>query len=480
MHETNTFSTLPTDLDAFRARTFYLGDEVARNMRGTETEIAAFLDACERHGWTPEVPIFACATPSGRVTREAFDTVCDRILDAEGPFDAVLLALHGAMVTVHAEDGEGELLARVREKVGPDAVIAVTLDLHANVSDRMAELTDILIAYRTYPHIDQYGIATQAADMVQRTLDGAIRPRSVAVRGDMLDAVDHGRTTAPGPMTEILASADRLLARPGVLSVSVCAGFPWADIHDAGPSAVIVGDGDDGGYREMAEELMLPAWDSRQRKSIQPIGLDQAMAALARAGGGNGPIVLSDFADNPGGGGYGDATRLLGAMIKAGIEDAAFATIYDPEAAGICAERGPGADLQLRLGGKTDPQFNEPLEVTGRVKAVADGNLTIEGPMVAGTKFQMGPTVALTVGGIDIVITSGRFQVFDRAFFKHVGIDPAAKSVLAVKSAHHFRAAFAPLAREILLVDGGGLTSADLKGFPYENLRRPVFPLDHD
>ena len=489
-HETNTFSNLPTDLAAFEARALYRGAEIAEAYQGTQTEMAAFFDACPRHGWTPIPVLAADATPSGKVTRDAFETFTGEILaalDAEAPIDALFLPLHGAMVTEHADDGEGALLEALRAKVGRALPIAVTLDLHANVTDRMAALADIIVSYRTYPHVDQVAVATEALDLLARTLKGEIAPKCSVARGALLDGVDHGRTTAPGPMTELLARAAGFRQEPGVLSVSIHAGFPWADIRDAGPSALVVGDGESPRYREIAEALMTEIWDKRHRLTIQTLGVAEAMDAVKAAGSGagpgDGPIVLADYADNPGGGGYGDSVGLLGGMIKAGLENAAFATLYDPEAAALCARAGAGAAVALTLGGKLDPRFGAPLQVTGKVARLTDGRLTFDGPMNAGVTVDMGPTAVIEIasglGSIEVVVTSGRFQAYDRQYFKHAGIDPAAKSVIAVKSAQHFRAAFAPLARDILVVDGGGgLTSANFKELPFEKLRRPIYPLD--
>lgn len=489
-HETNTFSVLPTDLAAFKARSLHRGAEIEPAYRGTQTEVAAFFDACPRHGWTPVPVLAADATPSGPVTREAFETFTNEILaalDAAAPLDALFLPLHGAMVTAHEEDGEGALLEAIRAKVGRALPIAVTLDLHANVTDKMAALADILVSYRTYPHVDQYAIATEALELLARTLAGEIAPRCTVRRGALLDGVDHGRTTAPGPMTEVLESAARFREEPGVLSVSINAGFPWADIYEAGPSAVVVGDGENPRHSEIAEALMAEIWDKRHRLTIRTMGVAEAMAAVQAAPPGQGPVVLADFADNPGGGGYGDSVDLLAGMIEAGLENAALATLYDPEAAALCTRAGEGAAVALTLGGKVDPRFGAPLQVAGKVVRLTDGKLTFDGPMNAGVRVDMGPTAVLEVpsgpagggGSIEVVVTSARFQAYDQQYFRHAGIDPAKKSVLAVKSAQHFRAAFAPLARDILVVDGGGgLTSANFKELPFKRVRRPVYPLD--
>jgi microcystin degradation protein MlrC len=483
-HETNTFSRLPTDLAAFEARSLHRGAEIAEAYRGTQTEMAAFFDACPRHDWTPVPVLAADATPSGKVTRPAFETFTNEILtalDSETPIDALFLPLHGAMVTEHEEDGEGALLEALRAKVGREVPIAVTLDLHANVTERMATLADIIVSYRTYPHVDQYRIAIEALDLLARTLAGEIAPRCTVARGALLDGVDHGRTTAPGPMTEVLASAAKFSREPGVLSISINAGFPWADIRDAGPSALVVGDGEGPRPAEIAEALMAEVWDKRHRLTIQTVSVAEAMDAVRAAGSGdgNGPIVMADYADNPGGGGYGDSADLLGGMIEAGLTNAAFATIYDPEAAALCARAGEGAAVALTLGGKLDPRFGIPLQVTGSVTRLTDGRFTFDGPMNAGVAVDMGATAVIDLDGIEVVVTSGRFQAYDQQYFKHAGIDPAAKSVVAVKSAQHFRAAFAPIARDILVVDGGGgLTSANFKELPFEKLRRPIYPLD--
>jgi microcystin degradation protein MlrC len=249
----------------------------------------------------------------------------------------------------------------------------------------------------------------------------------------------------------------------------------------------VVGDGRSPRYAEIAEALIQEIWDKRRRHTIQTVSVAAAMAAVAAAGPGagpaEGPIVLADYADNPGGGGYGDSVDLLGGMIAAGLENAAYATIYDPEAAALCTRAGAGAEVTLGLGGKVDPGFGAPLEVTGTVERLTDGRLTFDGPMNAGVAVAMGPTAVLAIasgsGSIEVVVTSGRFQAYDRQYLEHAGIDPAEKSVVAVKSAQHFRAAFAPLAREIIVVDGGGgLTSANFKELPFEKLRRPIYPLD--
>ncbi len=491
MHETNTFSVLPTGMAAYEARAFYQGAEISRKLAGTQTEVGAVLGYAKDHGWELTHPVYANATPSGRVARAVHDRVTDLIVErvkADDPFDGVFLSLHGAMACEHDEDGEGRLLQSIRDAAGPDIPIAVTLDLHANVTDRMAALANIMISYRTYPHVDQVAIASQACELLDKSMKGEIVCNTVVRRGQMLDGADHGRTTSPGPMTEVLASADKLHAQtPGVLAVSVNAGFPWADIHDAGPTAVVTGTADAAAMGGLAETLIREIWEKRHRITIDLKTCAEAMARCERLGPQKAPVVMGDYADNPGGGGYGDGTRLLSAMLEAGLRNAAFGPLYDPDAVQECMRVGLGSTLTLDVGGKVGgAPYGGPVRVTGNVTAVTNGSLVLEGPMTKGARIEMGPTVVLDAAGanggnVEIVINSRRYQNYDQMYFKHVGIEPKKRAYLGVKSAHHFRAAYGPIASEIIVVDdGGGVTSRNYKSLTYAAVRRPIYPLDLD
>lgn len=481
-HETNTFSKLPTDLAAYKARGLYYGEEMRKELGGTNSEIAGFLDACERHGWEPVLAVAGDATPSGKVTREAFDEITGHILkaiDEEGAIDAVLLQLHGAMVAEEHEDGESATLALIRGKVGPDVPIGVTHDLHANVTDATAELCDVLVSYRTYPHIDQYETATQCANLIARTMAGEIKPEVKVVRGPQLDGVDHGRTTAPGPMLEILEMADSLTAKHGLLSASINAGFPWADVSYVGPTAIVVADAGNNGADIAANALKDELWRTRETITIETVTAAQAIAEAQATTRPGAPFVIADFADNPGGGGYADSTGLLRAMIEANLESAAFSALYDPESVAACEEAGADAEIELTLGGKIDPTFGAPIVVTSKVRGLYDGAFKFEGPMATGVPVHIGPAAVITVGGIDIVLASRRAQNYDRQFFKAFGIEPTERAILAIKSAQHFRADYAPIASGIAVVDeGGGITSRNFGDLDYRHVRRPLWPLD--
>src|SRR5271167_1312807 len=262
MHETNTFSRVPTDMTMFRRRDFHLENEIPIAFRGTRSAFGATFEAADKFGWSLVHPVSANPNPSGTVTDDAFEQIAAMILDAvdaKGPIDGALLHLHGAMVSDSHEDAEGEFLARLRRRLGPDVPVVVTLDLHANVTQRMADNASALIAYRTYPHIDQYERAWQGAELLERAMQGEIRPRTVIARRPMLYGFNHGRTQS-GPMVEALARGEVLENSGGALVVSICAGFSHADIHDVGPSVTVTVDGSAVQGQTIAEEFMDYAW----------------------------------------------------------------------------------------------------------------------------------------------------------------------------------------------------------------------------
>ncbi len=486
-HETNTFSPLPTDLAAYGARCLRHGAEVPAYFRGTATEMGAFIDAADSHGWELVHSVAADATPSGKVTEAAFDQIVGAIeaaLRSQGPLDAVLLCLHGAMVAEHVDDGEGEILRRLRAIAGDRLPIGVTLDLHANVTEAMAAQASVIVSYRTYPHIDQYETGRRCAALIARTLAGEIEPVCCVARGAMIDAVDHGRTSAPGPMLDTLASADALRAQtPGVLDIGINAGFPWADIALAGPSVVVVADRKAGAVdtASLTSALLQQMWRERRLTTVKPLALEPGVAAIrnALANPGDGVVLVADCADNPGGGGLEDSVALLSALIDAKIDRVAFGMLCDPATLQACIAAGPSARLTVQLGGRSGGAFQGPLALQVQVVSVQPGRFTFTGPMSRGIALDIGPTAVLRVGGIDIVVAGSRHQVLDPGFFTHAGIDPAQYAVVVVKSSQHFRAAFGPMARQILVIDSGdGLTSFDLRAFGHRKVRRPVYPLD--
>src|SRR5271170_2330180 len=481
MHETNTFSRVATDMTLIRRRDFHLENQIPRAFRGTRSALGATFEAADKYGWSLVHPVSANPNPSGVVADDAFEQISGMIVaavDIRCPIDGVLRHLHGAMVAESHEDAEGELLARLRQKLGPQAPVVVTLDLHANVTQKMAENASALIAFRTYPHVDMYERAWQGAELLERAMRGEVRPVTVIARRPMIYGLDRGRHQSP-PMAELLARADTIEGRGEALTVSICAGFSRSNIRDVGPSVTVTTDGRDPQARAIADSFMDYAWETRDFSSFSLISVAEAIAMARNGRPGDKPLVVADYTDNPGGGGYGDATAFLKGLVEAGIDKVAFHAICDPEAVQQGMRAGIGAKTTLALGGKTDPAMGgAPLALYGEVVCLTNGRFIAYGPMGGGVERNYGPSMAFRVGGIDIIAITNNGQATDLTQFTSLGIDPTRYRTVAVKSMQHFRAAFEPIAREVVLVDTGALCSEIYTPELFTKVRRPIWPLD--
>jgi len=485
MHETNTFSVQKTDMALWRRRDFHRDNEIPAAFRGTRSALGATFEAADKFGWTLIHPVSANANPSGTVTDDAFEQIAGMILggvDNQGPIDGVLLHLHGAMVVDSYEDGEGELLVRLRKKLGPEVPVVVTLDLHANVTQQMADNASALIAFRTYPHIDQYERAWQGAELLERAMRGEVKPRTVIARRPMMYGLDRGRTQK-GPMAELIARGEALEKSGEALAVSVSAGFSRANIGDVGPSVTVTVDMSRGDARPhgqaVAEEYMDHAWQTRDYQSFTLLSVAEAVARAKAGKPGDKPLIVADYTDNPGGGGYGDATAFLKGLVESRAERVAFHAICDPEAVMAGMRAGVGIETTIALGGKTDPAMGGgPLNLTGEVTHLTNGKFIAYGPMGGGLERDYGPSMVFRVGGIDIIVITNNGQAVDLAQFTSLGIDPTRYTTVCVKSMQHFRAAFEPIAREIILADTGALCSETYTPELFDKVRRPVWPLD--
>src|SRR5947207_10589053 len=357
MHETNTFSIQKTDMALWRCRDFHRDNEIPAAFRGTRSALGATFEAADKYGWTLIHPVSANANPSGTVTDDAFEQIGGMMLKSareQGPIDGVLLHLHGAMVVDSYEDGEGELLARLRRILGPEVPVVVTLDLHANVTQEMADNASALIAFRTYPHIDQYERAWQGAELLQRAMNGEVKPRTVIARRPMIYGLDRGRHQK-GPMAELIGRGEALETSGEALVVSVCAGFSRANIHDVGPSVTVTADMARGDARPhgktVADDYMDHAWATRDYQSFTLLSVAEAVACAKAGKPGDKPLVVADYTDNPGGGGYGDATAFLKGLVDAGVESVAFHAICDPDAVIAGINAGLGMRTTIALGG---------------------------------------------------------------------------------------------------------------------------------
>lgn len=491
-HETNTFSIHPTDLAAFHDR-YHLDGPAAIGARGDKnTELAGLMDVARDRGFAVTHVGSAAAGPGGRVTREAFESLLAPLLAAasQGGWDGIFLILHGAMVTEDEADGEGAILRRLRERVGPDLPIAVTLDPHANVTAAMCAAAQILVSFTTYPHVDIRSTGRRAAELLYRTMHGDINPRTVRAHRPMLEEANGGRTDM-GPMIERQALARAHEARKGVYAISINAGFPCADIPEVGPTVLVTGEagprgepaigGDIAALDPIAEELADDIWRRRTETLNRYVTADEAAHMAARWRSDAGPLVIADYADNPGSGAYGDATALLAAMLSHGVSDACFGPLIDRQAARTLQDAAVGDTVSLSIGGKVAPDFGGgPLPVTGIVTWRGEGRLVGDGPILGGLERSFGSTAVLRVAGVDILIASIAHQMLDLQQFRAFGIDPVARTVVALKSMQHFRAAFGPIAGRIVVCDTGALCTTQYARLPYRHVPRPIFPLDRD
>jgi len=479
-HETNYFSLHKTGKRAFMDRYALMGADAVAERGDENTELAGFLDAGRAHDWQVEHAISAAAGPSGKIRRKAFEWLCEPILDhiKNKQFDGLLLGLHGAMGLDFCEDGEGELLQRIRSLVGKELPIAITLDPHANVSQQMCELADIIVSFKTYPHVDMRDSGRHAGEILQRTMTGEIKPRTILVSRPMLEEVNGGRTDI-GPMIQRIASARAHEQQEDVFAVSINAGFASADVARIGPTVLVTGQGDFTAHTTFAESIADDIWNRRFEVLNDYLSVAEAAVIATNHTSEKGPLIIADYADNPGAGGYGDSTELLRILLDAGVTNACFGPMVDSEVAQALHKAVVGERVQITLGGKTDPLFGGgPLTLDAKLVSVSDGVFIGDGPMLHGLSGSFGTSAVICVGGIEILVVSIPRQILDLQQFKAFGIDPQCKHVVALKSMQHFRAAFEPIAGNVIVCDSGALCTPRYDKLPYRNVPRPIFPLD--
>lgn len=481
-HETNTFSPVLTPWEAFGNNGPFLGRAAYDAMKGTRLPMAAFIDLAEQAGAQIETPVAAWANPSGPVDGNAYDRICDAICEAVAKgCDAVFLDLHGAMVVAdRTDDGEGTLLQKLRA-VAPRTPIAVSLDLHANVTEAMVANCTVLAGYKTYPHVDQYESGHLAGSILLRALKGEVRP-VMAWGNRPLLAHTLCENTGERPMKDFVDAA-RAAEASGLLAATAFGGFQQADIREAGISVVTVADGDARQAQEACNRILDVAWAQREEFIYKGESLDLALQrAQQMAQQSGGPILLLDHADNCASGATQDTMYVLRAALAKGLTDIAVGPVRDAEAVSQMVTAGVGARVTLKVGGKMDmpaiDKRGEPLELTGVVRAITDGEYTITGPQFHGMRCYMGRTAVLDTGAAEIVVTEKNQEPWDRGVFTSVGIDPTRKRFLLLKSRMYFRPVFLPIAKGHVFCDSIGVGSSDWSQFQYKKLRRPIYPLD--
>jgi microcystin degradation protein MlrC len=480
-HETNTFSPVPTPLESFGPDGPTFGGAAYAQAAGSRTALGAFIAAAESRDATISVAVNATANPSGRVDGAAYERLAGAIVDAvrEG-CDAILLDLHGAMVTERFDDGEGELLRRIRA-VAPDTPLAVALDLHGNITRAMAEAADVVVGFKTYPHVDMFETGEHAARLLFDWLDGGPRPYVAWAQPPLLSHTLRS-ATGEGAMQRAVERA-RQCERDGLPAATVFAGFSLADFHDAGVSVVTVGRTRDEA-QSAADELAQSIW--RERDGFIYTGaplvdsVAQARALHAKVGGR--PVLLLDHGDNVMAGGTCDTTDLLEECLRQGLSNIGVGPLCDPEAVAVAASSGLGATLDLELGNVrplglgADPRAR--MRVRARVRALTDGRFRITGPIYTGETWAMGRTAVLEADAFTAIVTERPMEPLDLGVFTSTGVDPARFAYLILKSRMYCRPSFVPISAGLVECDSRGVTSSDYSLFRFERVRRPIYPLD--
>jgi microcystin degradation protein MlrC len=478
-HETNTFAPTQADYAAFVSGGGFpgicFGDDVPAAVAGANLPAAGALEAVQAAGHRTVGLVWAAASPSAHVQREAYERIAHEMLSrltTALPVHGVYLDLHGAMVAEHWDDGEGELLRRVRDIVGPQVPVVISLDLHANVTRQMFDLTDSMTIYRTYPHVDMADTGARAARLLLEMLRTGIRPHKAFRAFDYLTSIPS-QCTLIEPCRGIYALLRELETRHGV-ALSFAPGFPMADVEACGMS--LCGYGADPGPLEAAmATLGQRIADAEKEFVLELHSPEEAVRRAMRTGRVGRPTVLADTQDNPGAGGNGDTTGLLVTMLAMNPPDAVLGVMIDPHTAHRAHAVGVDNSAEFSIGGLAGVPGIAPVQGRFRVERLGDGEVTGTGPFYRGMRMHLGPMAALqseAAPGVRVVVGTTKCQTADQEMFRHVGIEPERMRIVAVKSSVHFRADFQPMASEVLVVKAPGPALADPAEFAWTRLRK--------
>ncbi|MEJ7838819.1 MAG: M81 family metallopeptidase, partial [Thermomicrobiales bacterium] len=475
-HETNTFCPGFTELDAFKKKTWAEGDDVIRVHRGVRNDLGGMIDAAESLGIEIAPTLATTTQPSATVSRHAYETIRDTLfqhLTAAGPVDAICLALHGAGSADGIEDMEGTFLTELRALVGPDLPIVLSLDLHGNTTETMVSQANALFYCHEYPHVDMYERGAEIVGIAKGIVEGTIRPVKHLVR---LPIQIPGSTTFSGPAKVINDFCIEREKTPGVLDCNFTHGFPHSDVSVITTSVLVTTDNDPALAESIANQVVALIFETIEDfQQILPkpdAAIAEALAATAL------PVIVAEVSDNPGGGAPGNGTHLLRALLAANEPKTCFGFVWDPKTAAQAHAAGPGATIEIRLGGFTDDLHGAPIETTAYVKATTDGRFVLSTPMGAGAMVDLGRMARLVIGNVDVIVGSERSQTLDKELFQLHGIDVTTYRVVCLKSMQHFRGGFQPIAGTIIRTDPPGYTTSNLSNLPYTKIKRPIWPLD--
>ena len=479
MHESNTFAADPTTLEQFH---FCRGAEMIEHYRPTFHEVAGYIKGADEYYFELHPLFGADATPAGPLTRDTYETIVGELLDgvraALPQVDGFQLALHGAMVAEDFPQADGETVRRVREVVGPDFPLFVTHDYHGNVPDSLVQDATGLIIYKTCPHIDQPERGLQAAELLVRTLRGEAKPVSAMAKPEVLFNIAF-HNTSRGPMKTLMDAAIEVEKKPGILAVSIAAGYQYADVPAMGPTIVVIADGDAELAQRECDRLSALMWSVREE--LIPQVPDAATAVQMAMASTETPVALFELGDNIGGGSAGDATIILEQLL-AQKADGWVVAIYDPESVQACFQAGIGATVALQVGGKVDTIHGPTLSITGRVRTLSDGKIEEPERRHGGRRYHnQGLTAVIEVnrdapgkGGL-LLLDSRRTAPMSIHQLTSAGIVPQHQRILVAKGAVAPRAAYEPVSKRIIEVDTAGATSISFPPTDYTRARHSFY-----
>jgi microcystin degradation protein MlrC len=479
--ETNTFNPLPTTRADFEHFGIVRGDELVERMADTN-ELGGFIQSLRSWAEKPEIVglVRLPAWPGGIATADTFTWLRQELRDAlqrQLPVDAVLLALHGALVSEAAADVEGELLQAVREMLGPDVPIVATLDLHANITELMVQSADALVLYHTAPHIDVFKTGQRGTAVMRRILVERARPVTAFQKIPMVVPAERANTQDQASVSNALRERLQELERdPRILAAGLATVQPWLDIPELGTSVVIVTDGDGELARSACNEIAAEVW--RRRRDYLPELVSVAEGVRAAYENAEGLVVLSDSADATTSGAPGDSNWVLRELLQYDWPRPVLVTLVDPEIVEAARQHGVGAELTAALGGKRDRRFSQSLTLTTHVHGLFDARFVLSGHLARNMPIDMGPSAVLRTGQIHIVVTTRSGPHFAPQLFQAAGLDPFAASVVVAKSPCGFRAAYEHHARKILVVRAPGCAPSDFWSYEYRRIDRPLWPWD--
>jgi len=481
IQESNTFSPVRSTMDDFRRHHLALGEEMF-SVR-TENELSGFLRAAREHGVAVVPSLSANAISSGVFAREAFEQLgrlLDERLEGAETCDGVYFALHGAMVAEGCDDVEGWIIERIRQRIGPEKPLVVSLDLHANVTRKMVAGASALIGFRTFPHTDFAQTGRRSAELLFAMLKDGLRPRMALRKIPMIVPAENSQTSH-GPFADLWAEAEKGERRDDILATSLFPVQPWLDVEELGCAVVVVGT-DDAAAREEADRLAGLFWEKRREFQVRLYTVGEIVKLADERRAGDPPFVISDSADSPGAGATGDSNVVLKELLAHGAHrrHRCLLTIVDAPAAARAAEAGVGSEVTLRVGYtlNRNARYGAPMEITGSVRHVGEGVFRIGGGYAENTVAKMGRCAVVDIGKLSLLVTERPTFSGDPAMYRCVGLEPAEADVVLVKSANQFRAEYEQLTDRIFILDTPGISPANLAGLRFDKIRRPFYPFD--